>query len=297
VGISSVALAVGQIVRDRKAVFITSTGADEITGKDCNLYMFRWVVPTYDAVRSTLYPFLKREPHVKTIYTLTPNYSFGESMLQNVKEVAAEHGLTLIGNDYHPLNAPDFSSYIAKIAAAKPDALITLNLTSDAVKTLKTATSFGLKKNMKIVWPWSAGLTDFVGVGADDLEGVYVGCQYYHDASPVTRKFSNAFKAVYGLPMSYFNASAYSAAKIIAAAVTKAKSTDPTLVAHAIEGLKYDGVTGPEEIRAFDNQAIKKYYAGIGKPKSAMKDQWDFIDVIGESSNPIPRSRSLCRMS
>jgi branched-chain amino acid transport system substrate-binding protein len=295
VGSSAIALAVMQAAKEKKAMFVTSTGADEITGKDCNTETFRWVVPAYDAVRSSLYPFLKRFPNVKKIYTLTPSYAFGESMLQNVKDVAAEKGLTLIGNDYHPLGATEFSNYLAKVADAKPDALIVLSLTADAIKTLKTVSSFGLKKTMKIVWPWSAGLSDFEGVGADDLEGVYVGTQFYHDASPVTRAASAHFHSLYGVPMNYFNATAYTAVRLIAMAAQKANSIDPIHVARALEGMQYTGLTGPESVRAFDNQAIKQYYLGVGKAKSQMRDQWDLVQILASDSNPIPRDRSLCK--
>ena len=180
---SSVALAIAQVVKDKHALFFTSVGADEITGKDCNAYTFRWSVPAYGAVRAMMYPFIEKFPNAKKWYTITPSYVFGESLLTNVKEVAQEKKLTLIGNDYHPLGATEFSSFIAKAAEAKPDVLCLLNFGGDAIKALKTATSYGLKKNTKILYIWSGGLLDFAGIGADDLDGVYVGCQYWHEST------------------------------------------------------------------------------------------------------------------
>ncbi|MGD0476011.1 MAG: ABC transporter substrate-binding protein [Candidatus Velthaea sp.] len=110
---SSVALALAQVVADKHALFFTSVGADDITGKNCNAYTFRWSVPAYGAVRATMYPFIRKFPDAKTWYTITPSYVFGESLLQNVKDVAQERGLTLVGNDYHPLGTTEFSDYIA----------------------------------------------------------------------------------------------------------------------------------------------------------------------------------------
>jgi ABC-type branched-subunit amino acid transport system substrate-binding protein len=158
---SAVALAIAQVVKDKHALFWTSVGADEITGKDCNPYTFRWSVPAYGAVRATMYPFIQKFPNAKKWYTITPSYVFGESLLTNVKEVAQEKGITLIGNDYHPLGATEFSNFIAKAAEAKPDVLCLLNFGGDAIKALKTATSYGLKKNTKILYVWSGGLLDF----------------------------------------------------------------------------------------------------------------------------------------
>ncbi|MDB5095411.1 MAG: branched-chain amino acid transporter, periplasmic amino acid-binding protein [Candidatus Eremiobacteraeota bacterium] len=293
---SSVALAIGQVARDKRALFFTSVGADEITGKDCNPYTFRWSVPAYGAVRATLYPFIAKYPNLKKWYTITPSYVFGESLLTNVKEVAQEKGISLIGNDYHPLGATEFSNYVAKAAEAKPDVLVLLNFGGDAIKALKTANSYGLKKTTKILYVWSGGLLDFAGIGADDLDGVHVGCQYWHDSTPATRKASEAYKAAYGEPLGYVGASAYIEARLTFQGIAKARSTDPARVAKALEGLKYAGPTGAEEIRAFDHQVVKPYYLLVGKPKGAMKDQWDYVDTVAFSSHPVPRERSLCRL-
>ena len=293
---SSVALAIAQVVKDKHALFWTSVGADEITGKDCNAFTFRWSVPAYGAVRATMYPFIKQFPNAKKWYTITPSYVFGESLLTNVKEVAQERGLTLIGNDYHPLGATEFSNYIAKAAAAKPDVLCLLNFGGDAIKALKTATSFGLRKNTQILYVWSGGLLDFAGIGADDLDGVHVGCQYWHESTPATRKASEAYKAAYGEPLGYVGASAYIEAKLTFEGIVRAKSVDPARVAKALEGYKYGGPTGAEEVRAFDHQVVKPYYLLAGKAKSAMKDQWDYVDTVASGSYPVPRDRSLCKL-
>jgi branched-chain amino acid transport system substrate-binding protein len=293
---SAVALAIGQVAKDKHALFFTSVGADEITGKDCNPYTFRWSVPAYGAVRAAMYPFIKKFPNAKRWYTITPSYVFGESLLTNVKEVAQERGITLVGNDYHTLGASEYSSYIAKAAEAKPDVLVLLNFGGDAIKALKTAASYGLKKNTKILYVWSGGLLDYAGIGADDLDGVYVGCQYWHESTAATRKASDAYKAAYGEPLGYVGASAYIEAKLTFEGIARAKSADPARVAKALEGYKYAGPTGPEEIRAFDHQVVKPYYLLVGKPKSAMKDQWDYVDTVASGSYPVPREKSLCKL-
>ncbi len=293
---SAVALAIEQVVKDKKALFWTSVGADEVTGKDCNAYTFRWSVPTYGAVRSTMYPFLKMFPSAKKWYTITPSYVFGESLLTNVKEVAQERGLQLVGNDYHPLGATEYSAFIAKAAEAKPDVLALLNFGADAVKTIKTAVSFGLKKSMKILYVWTGGLLDFQAVGADDLEGLYLGCQYWHDSTEATRHASEPYKAAYGEPLGYVGASAYIEARLTLDGIARARSTDPLSVPKALAGYKYPGPTGPEEVRPWDHQVVKPYYLLHGKSKGKMRDQWDFCETLGVSSYPVPRGKSLCKL-
>ncbi|MDE2572345.1 MAG: ABC transporter substrate-binding protein, partial [bacterium] len=294
---SAVALALEPIAKQKQAVFITSVGADEVTGKDCNEFSFRWSVPTYGAVRSTTYPFIKDNPGAKRWYTITPSYVFGDSLLRNVKEVAQERGLQLVGNDYHPLGTADFSSYITKAIEAKPDVVALLNFGGDAVKCIKTAQSYGLKKNAKILYVWSGGLLDYSAIGADALEGVYVGCQYWHEASAATRKASEAYKKAYGEPMGYVGASAYIETWLVLKGIEQAKSAEPLKVAKALEGFKYTGPTGPEEVRAFDHQVVKPYYLLRGRAQSAMKNQWDYVETLAETSYPVPRSVSACHLT
>ena len=47
--LSSAALAMGKEVDKLGGVFITTAGADEITGSECNHATFRWSVPTHGA--------------------------------------------------------------------------------------------------------------------------------------------------------------------------------------------------------------------------------------------------------
>jgi len=60
--LSSEALAMGKEVQKAGGVFITTAGADEITGKDCNDATFRWSVPTYGAIEQTVRPLIQMLP-------------------------------------------------------------------------------------------------------------------------------------------------------------------------------------------------------------------------------------------
>jgi len=101
--LSSTALAMGKEVHRASGVYVTGSGADEITGTECNKSTFRWSAPTYGAVNASLQPLLDQFPDIKRLYTITPQYVFGEAMLENTHKVAEERGLELVGNSYHSL--------------------------------------------------------------------------------------------------------------------------------------------------------------------------------------------------
>lgn len=102
--LSSESLAMGKEVQKAGGVFITTAGADEITGKDCNDATFRWSVPTYGAIEQTVRPLIQMMPKAKRWYTITPQYVFGDGLLSAAKAVFKEKGIEHVGNSYHSLN-------------------------------------------------------------------------------------------------------------------------------------------------------------------------------------------------
>ena len=63
--LSSESLAMGKEAEKFGGVFITTAGADEITGKDCNRATFRWSVPTCGAIERTVRPLIESMPKAK----------------------------------------------------------------------------------------------------------------------------------------------------------------------------------------------------------------------------------------
>jgi branched-chain amino acid transport system substrate-binding protein len=294
---SSVGLAVSDVVHSGGGLFFTSVGADEVTGTNCNSSTFRWSVPTYGAIRETVIPLLKQDPSLKRWYAITPNYVFGQSLLKNAKEVLPQHGAELVGNSFHSLDETQFSSYISNAVAAKPDVLLLLNFSSQNTNTIKQAVSFGLKNKMTILSVWASGLDQFQAIGADTMDGLYFGCQYWHEIdTPENKKFVQLVQDKLGQPPNYPMATGYVEAKLIADGIERAKSDDPTKVAKALEGYQYDGLTGPEKIRSDNHQVEKQYYLLKGRSKADMKDKWDYVDIISSGKSFKPVGQTGCKL-
>ena len=296
--LSSSALAVAKEVNKAGGVFMTPVGADEVTGKDCNSSTFRWSVPTYGAVRETLIPLIKRLPQAKRWYTITPQYVFGEALLDGTREVLKEHGLELVGNSYHSLQEQEFSGYLTNAISAKPDVLVLLNFGSQSNNTLRQAVNFGMKERMKILLVWSAGLDQFQELGSDVLEGVYLGAQYWHQVdTPLNRELVKATRAKYGINPNYPLAADYISTKVMLDTIAATGSFDGPTVANAMQGLSYEGPTGKETIRAGDHQVIKDYYLMLGKPEREMTDKDDLALVVSSGQSFAPVADTGCVLS
>ena len=296
--LSSSALAVAKEVDKAGGVFMTPVGADEVTGKDCNKATFRWSVPTYGAVRETLVPLIKRLPEAKRWYTITPQYVFGEALLDGTKEVLKEHGLEHVGNSYHSLQEQEFSGYLTNAIAAKPDVLLLLNFGSQSSDALRQAVSFGMNKNMTILIAWASGLEQFESLGADLCEGVYFGAQYWHTANTplnldLVKRANDKFKA----NPNYSLAGSYICTKLLIDGIIKAGTVEPKAVVAALEGMKYQGLTGEEEVRKADHQVLKNYYLLKGKAKAKMTNKDDYVDVVSSGQSFLPLEQTGCKLA
>lgn len=297
VALSSVALALSETINGRGGVFTTAVGAPAVTGKECRSATFRWSVSTYGAVRETVVPLLQKNPSLKRWYTITPDYVFGEELLKATKEALQEFGAEHVGNSYHSLDETEFSSYLNNARAANPDMLLLLNFGSQSTTSIKQAVSFGLKDRMEICLAWSSGLTQFKALGADNLEGIYAGVQYWHTVdTAANRKFVELSKKELGRTPGYSVAAGYACTKLILEGIARSGSTKPADVVKAIEGYTYEGVTGQEEVRADDHQVIKDYYLLQGKSEDAMADEDDLMKVLSSGKSFLSSQQKSCTL-
>lgn len=295
--LSSESLAMGKEIERGGGTFMTTAGADEITGIDCNKATFRWSVPTYGAINETVRPLIDMLPDAKKWYTITPQYVFGDGLLNAAKAVFAEKGIEHVGNSYHSLTDKEFSGYLTNAIAAQPDVLLLLNFGAQSSDTLRQAVSFGLKERMTIVVAWASGLEQFEALGPEICEGIYFGAQYWHGAdAPLNRELVKKVQEKHGINPNYSFAGSYICSKLLLDAAVKAGAADGAGVAAALRGLKYPGLTGEEEIRAADHQVIKDYYLLKGKPKADMADKDDFAIIVSQGKSFLSPEDAGCKM-
>ena len=73
------------------------------------------------------------------------------------------------------------------------------------------------------------------------------------------------------------------------------RRTNQEVVIAALEGLKYQGLTGEEEVRKADHQVLKNYYLLKGKAKSKMKNKDDYVDVLSSGKSFLPIDQTGCK--
>jgi len=217
----------------------------------------------------------------KKVVYLTADYAYGHEMVRGFERAGKALGATTLADIRHPLGAADYSAFLPRIQALKPDILVLCNFGRDLVNSAKQATDFGLKESTRLVAPVLL-FTSRVAGGADAFEGVVGGTSYYwgmEDSIPAAKAFNDKFRRAYGgaVPSDY-GALGYAGVRSVLQAVVNAKSTDSDKVADALGRLEYNWYKGNQFYRKCDHQSVQSIIIVESKSKG-MKDKNDVFSV------------------
>jgi branched-chain amino acid transport system substrate-binding protein len=108
---SAVALAVQGITREKKKLFLaTGAATSRLTGDECSQTGIHWTYDTYALSQGTTKAVSKLG--VKTWYFLSADYSLGAQLEAESRRVIDAAGGRVVGSVKHPVNTPDFSSFL-----------------------------------------------------------------------------------------------------------------------------------------------------------------------------------------
>ncbi len=225
--------------------------------------------------------FLKSKG-VKTLFLAGSDYVFPRTANKIIKQYAKQLGIEIVGEEYVPLDSDDWTTQVAKIAAAKPDFVFNTINGSSNVGFIKAYSEAGLGANNSPIISVSIAEEEAPAMGVD-LTGQYAAWNYFQSVdSPANEKFIAAFKAKYGAdrvtsdPME----AAYTSMYLYKNMVEKAQSFCVDAVNAAAGGVTFEAPEGLVTVNG-DNHHIAKT-ALIGQIN---KDNQ--FDIVYQSNGPI----------
>jgi branched-chain amino acid transport system substrate-binding protein len=212
---SNILAAIMKPVTDGGAILISpNAGTSNFAGKECNPNFF---VTSYqnDQVFAVSGKHAQ-DTGIKKVFLMAPNYQAGKDALAGFKaffkgEIADEV--------YVPLNQLDFSAELAKIAAAKPNAIYVFLPGGMGVNFVKQFRQAGLADNITFL---SAFTVDESTLPAqqDAALGFFGGANWAPDLdNPQTKSFVAAYEKEFGAVPATYAFQAYDAALLIDSAV------------------------------------------------------------------------------
>lgn len=282
---SASALSIGQIAQRTNRLFInTGANSDTLRGSDCKRNMFHTEAQNIMYVNGEGEYLLANDlVKGKTWYMLSADYAFGHDLRKAALSFLERNGGKLAGDELVPTDAGDFSSYLLKIRAAKPDVVI-LNLAgTQQAGFFKQYGEFGLDFplggfDFNTSMAWAAGAENFRGTWP---------CVWTHQVdTPESQRFAKAFMDKYGRPAENQAWSDYVAVKILAQAIKETGGTKTEdLVAYLESGAEFDILKQRKGTFKKDtHQLLQEIYAVTALPPKDVKNKWDIFTTSG----PIP---------
>ncbi len=242
-------------------LFIDSGGhTDDVTGKSCHWNVFRTCHSTWMETHATGYSLAKR--FGKKWYFITPDYAYGHALEAGFKDVLGRIGGTVVGTAQTPLGTTDFSAYLTKIDAAKPDCVLVFVQGDDYTNCLKQMNQFGLLKKYPVGGP-QVELEAVLALPVEARTG-YWGVEWYYKSdrtlgkgNALAHRFVSDYIARFHKPPSARAAFGYVTADRLIHAMADAKSTESVKVAHALENTRFNSVfAGQAYFRKEDHQLM-----------------------------------------
>ncbi len=282
---SASCLTIAQVAQRTRNLFINTGGnSDALRGSNCNKFMFH-VESQNSMYVKTCGRSLMAQNLVKgkKWFSLTADYAFGHDLLKVAKRFMEGNGGQFAADKLVPTDATDFSGLLLEIRNANPDLVIS-NLAGNQVTSfLKQYSEFGLKFpvagfgfDTALAW----------GAGKENFGGTWPVVWHHLLDTPGTKKFVAAFTKKYNKPPENQAWGDYIAVKILAQAMTEAKSTDAVkIIEHFEKGAKFDLLKTREGyFRPSDHQMMHEMYTVTALPAAQAKNNYD----IFTSSPPVP---------
>mgnify|MGYP006268929489 CR=1 FL=1 len=284
---SSVAIANQKLAQREKVIYLPAiTGSNATTGQACQRYAFRACHYAYTSSKA-LAPVLAKElgSDAKVAY-LVPDYTYGHSVLDSMKEFTEAQGWETVNEQFPPLGIDDFSPYLTNIATSGANVLVNICFGADAVISAKQAKEFGILDTMSQVFPYMAPFLP-EELGPEIMAGVYGATDFWWtlaDENDKAAMFVDAFKSKYGYNPEWGAHTGFLQTMLYADAVERAGTFDPKAVIETYEsGYTIDTTLGEVSWRKEDHQLIRPVHVVVGKTKDEMGNPEDLLKIVGRA--------------
>ena len=210
----------------------------------------------------------------KKVYVMAPDYNFGTISAVWVKKYAKQFGGEVVGTDFLPLTATDYSSTIQKIQAAQPDFVVALPVGANQTGFIEQFAAAGLKKIGLVSTNYGSGNQQIV-ISPAANDGIVSAAEYFHYIdTPRNAAFKAKWTKKYGTtePIIGAAASVWNAVHLWAKAVEKAGTHEPAKVIQALESnLSYEGPSGTVTLEPGSHHLRQSIFLARGTNKRSFE--------------------------
>ena len=223
---------------------------------------------------------------VETLFLAGSDYVFPRTANKIIKQYAQELGIEIVGEEYVPLDSDDWTTQVAKIAAAEPDFVFNTINGSSNVGFIKAYYEAGLGPDKSPIISVSIAEEEAPAMG-EDVTGQYAAWNYFQSVeSPENETFIKAFQDKYGAdrPTSDPMEAAYTSLYLYKNMVEKAESFCVDAINEASDGVTF---AAPEGLVTVDGENHHIAKTGLIGQINA-ENQFDIVWTSEEPIEPDP---------
>ncbi|MFT4279356.1 MAG: ABC transporter substrate-binding protein [Rhodopseudomonas sp.] len=284
---SGVALAISNLVKEKNSILMNSGGASaDLTGKACNANTISMTYDTYMLAHGTGQALTKAGGD--TWFFLTADYAFGAALERDTTAVVKANGGKVVGSVKHPLNTPDFSSFLLQAQASKAKVIGLANAGGDTTNSIKQAAEFGITAGGQKLAALLLFINDVHSLGLKTAQGLTFTESYYWDLNDNTRAFADRFQkqAKNNAKPSMTQAGVY-AAVLHYLKTLEAMGGNPHDGAKVVAKMKEipadDLPFGKSVIRADGRRLVPAFLFEVKSPAES-KGPWDYYKKVADIS-------------
>lgn len=207
--------------------------------------------PTPQQLLAKLIPYMI-ETYGPKIYTVAADYNFGHDSAAWARKLAADAGGEVVGEEFFPLDANDFSATIGRIQKAGTDAVFNIFVSPPQEAFYGQWAAAGLTGQIGLAGHAFGDAGEVRRLPAESIEGITVAKNYLDEVdTPENEAFLAAYKKKFPgeQGVGTLGATSYQGVMLWAAGVEKAGTAERESVIEALEtGLGIDGPGGRVEV-------------------------------------------------
>ena len=280
--LSNVGLAISSFAAEKGYVYLASEPlADGLVWGSGNAYTFRLRASTY--MQAAMLAEAAAKTDAVKYATIAPNYAYGKDAVAAFKSAltALRPDVEFVAEQWPGVFKIDAVAEVQALERAKPDAIYNVTFGADLAKLVREGTDRGLFEGRNVYGLLSGEPEYLDPLGDEAPEGwVVTGYPWYDLKDGAAGDFVKAYQAKYDDYPRIGSLVGYMTAQSIAAALSRAGSTESEAIRAAFEGLKLSTPMGEIEYRQIDNQSTAGAYVGkttVRDGKGVMVD-WEYKD-------------------
>src|SRR6185312_6260289 len=276
---SSEAILVQAVGKNRdKIVSLSAPAALRLTNESCSPTGIHYTYDTY-SLAHTIVPAVVKAGGTSWFF-ITVDYSFGYDLEADTAAVVKAAGGTVLGHARHPLDAPDFISYVVQAQESGAKVIALANAGADTLNAIRAAAQRHIVpgKQQLVGLTLHANAIDRLGLPV--AQGMMLAEPFYWDLDDRTRAWSKRFYDKVGKMPNAVQAGLYSSITHYLKAIQKTgtDATDPVMA--AMRDMPVDDFFAHNgRIRA-DGLMVHDMHLFQVKTPAESKYAWDYLKLV-----------------